>query len=248
VSPLLGGPCRPRAARPPRTIGALTVGAALMLAVPAAAGAQAPRGEPVVGGGSFANAPLLEPGSYRDTILPGERLYYGVRLEAGQQLRMRAKLDVRAGEVDREVADGFSIGLQTPLREVITDYDDDLTGNTTVGDVEDEFNVVYPAAVAISGARGESDYTGPGIWYPSLYLIADERRPAKVELPVELELEVIGDPQPDASPEPTPAKATPTPEPEAEEQDGVSAAAIAGVGLAGLLVGLVGGGLVARRS
>jgi Ca-activated chloride channel family protein len=218
---------------------------ALALAAPATAGAQ---DEPVVGGGSFADAPLLEPGSYRDTILPGERLYYGVKLEPGQRLRVRAKLDVKAGEVDREVADGFSIGLQTPLREVITDYDDDLTGNTTVGDVEDEFDVVYPAAVAISGARGESDYTGPGIWYPSLYLIADERRPAKVELPVEFELQVIGDPQPDVSPEPTPAKVTPTATPEAEdEEDGTSAAAVAGIGLLGLLVGLVGGGLAARR-
>jgi len=248
VSRVPGRPCRALAVRSPHWLRALAVGAAFMLAAPAVAGAQAPQGEPVVGGGSFANAPLLEPGSYRDTILPGERLYYGVKLEPGQQLRVRAKLDVKAGEVDREVADGFSIGLQTPLREVITDYDDDLTGNTTVGDVEDEFDVVYPAAVAISGARGESDYTGPGIWYPSLYLIADERRPAKVELPVELELEVIGDPQPDASPEPTPAQATPTPEPEADEDDGVSAGAIAGVGLAGLLVGLVGGGLAARRS
>lgn len=228
---------------------ALALAMALSLAAPGAAGAQSAQVEPVVGGGSFANAPLLEPGSYRDTILPGERLYYGVKLEAGQQLRVRAKLDVRAGEVDRDVADGFSIGLQTPLREVITDYDDDLTGNTTVGAVEDEFNVVYPAATAISGARGEIDYTGPGVWYPSLYLIADERRPAKVELPVELELEVTGDPQPDASPEPTPAKPKATPTPEAAAGGGgTSAAAIAGIGLAGLLVGLLGGGLAARRS
>ena len=69
-----------------------------------------------------------------------------------------------------------------------------------------------------------------------------------MEFPVEFELEVIGDPQPDASPEPTPAKATPTPEPKADEAGGTSAAAIAGIGLAGLLVGLVGGGLAARRS
>ena len=227
---------------------ALALGAALAVAVPAAAGAQPSRGEPVVGGGSFANAPLLEPGTYRDTILPGERLYYGVKLEAGQRLRFRAKLDVDAGEVDQDTAVGFSIGLQTALREVITDTDDDLTGNSTVGDVEDEFNVVFPAVVAASGARDEIDYTGPGIWYPSLYLISDRRRPARVELPVEFELEVIGDPQPDASPEPTPAKATPTPEPKAEEGGGTSAAALAGIGIAGLLIGLIGGGLAGRRS
>ena len=64
--------------------------------------------------------------------------------------------------------------------------------------------------LAASGARSETgDYPGPGVWYPSLYLISNQRKPAKVEFPVEFELEAVGDPQPDASPEPTPAKATP---------------------------------------
>jgi Ca-activated chloride channel homolog len=229
---------------------ALAVAAALLLVLPAAAAAQtSAQGEAVVGGGSFANAPLLEPGSYRDTILPGERLYYAVRLRTGQQLRVRARLAGEPGEIDREIADGFSIGMQTPLREVITDTDEDRTGNSTVGDVEDRFDVVYPKVLAPSATSdGIGAYMAPGVWYPSLYLIADERRPAKVELPVEFELQVIGDPQPDVSPEPTPAKVTPTATPEAEdEEDGTSAAAVAGIGLLGLLVGLVGGGLAARR-
>jgi len=230
---------------------ALALAAMLLLAAPAAAGAQSsgPR-EPVVGGGSFANAPLLEPGRYRDTILPGERLYYGVRLEAGQRLRVRAKLDVKPGEVDTETAAGFAIGLQTPLREVITDTDEDITGNSTVGNVEDEFNVIFPPAVAPSATRdGIGEYRGPGVWYPSLYLPSVLKKPAKVEFPVEFELEVIGDPQPDASPEPTPGKeATPAPQKESEDEgSGAGAGAIAGIGLAGLLVGLVGGGFAARR-
>jgi Ca-activated chloride channel family protein len=203
----------------------------------------------VVGGGSFADAPLLEPGSYRDTILPGERLFYGIRLEPGQQLRMRAKLDVKPGEVDQDTAVGFSIGLQTPLREVIVDTDEDIAGHSTVGSVDDTLEVLYPKVLAASGARSETgDYPGPGVWYPSVYLISNQRRPAKVEFPVEFELEAVGDPQPDASPEPTPAKATPAPAPEGESGGGgTSAGAIAGIGLAGLLVGLVGGGLAARR-
>jgi Ca-activated chloride channel family protein len=231
---------------------ALAIAAALVLAAPAGAGAQTAgqEPEPVVGGGSFANAPLLEPGSYRDTILPGERLFYGVRLEPGQQLRMRAKLDVEPGEVDTDTAAGFSIGLQTPLREVITDTDEDLSGNSTVGSVEDEFDVVFPPAVAPSATRdGIGDYRGPGIRYPSLYLSSTLRKPAKAEFPVEFELEVVGDPQPDATPEPTPGKeATPAPENDEEaEGDGASAGAIAGIGLLGLLAGLLGGGLAARR-
>jgi len=229
---------------------ALALTCLLLLAAPAAAGAQsAPAREPVVGGGSFANAPLIEPGRYRDTILPGERLYYAIRLQAGQQLRVRAKLDVEPGEVDDEVADGFSIGMQTPLREVVIDTDEDRTGNSTVGNVEDAFDVVYPKVVAASAAGQSGAYMAPGVYYPSLYLIADERKPAKVELPVEFELEVIGDPQPDASPEPTPGKkATPAPEKESEDDGGgASAGAAAGIGLLGLLAGLIGGGLAARR-
>jgi hypothetical protein len=229
---------------------ALALAAMVLLAAPAAAGAQtsAPR-EPVVGGGSFADAPLLETGRYRDTILPGERLFYGVRLEPGQRLRVRAKLDVDPGEVDTDTAAGFSIGLQTPLREVITQTDEDIAGNSTVGDVEDEFNVVFPPALAPSATQdGIGSYFGPGIWYPSLYLSSVLRRPAKAEFPVEFEFEVVGEPQEDASPEPTPAEPTRTPEPqESEEGDGASAGAIAGIGLVGLLAGLVGGGLAARR-
>jgi len=230
---------------------ALALAAMALLAAPAAAGAQtsAPR-EAVVGGGSFADAPLLESGRYRDTILPGERLFYGVRLQPGQRLRVRAKLDIDPGEVDTDTAAGFAIGMQTPLREVITETDEDIAGNSTVGDVEDEYNVVFPPALAPSATQdGIGGYFGPGIWYPSLFLSSVLRRPAKAEFPVEFEFEVIGDPQPDASPEPTPAEPTPTPQPpESEEEgDGASAGAIAGIGLLGLFVGLVGGGLAARR-
>jgi len=233
-----------------RALNTLALGAALMLAMSGAAVAQSDQGQAVVGGGSFANAPLLEPGTYRDTILPGERLYYGVKLAAGQRLRFRAKLDVERGEVDTDTAAGLGIGLQTPLREVITDTDDDITGNSTVSGVDEELNVIFRPAVAPSATRdGIGEYRGPGIWYPSLYLPTTARKPAKVEFPIEFELEVIGDPQEDPSPEPTPGKeATPAPEKKSEDEgSGTGAGAIAGIGLAGLLVGLVGGGFAARR-
>src|SRR3712207_7738856 len=49
------------------------------------------RGEPVVGGGTPNAAPLLEPGAYRDTILSGETLFYAIRVEPGEQLRLDRK-------------------------------------------------------------------------------------------------------------------------------------------------------------
>lgn len=41
---------------------------------------------PVIGGGSFDDAPTVTPGTYTETLLPGEQVFYRVRLDFGQQL------------------------------------------------------------------------------------------------------------------------------------------------------------------
>ena len=41
--------------------------------------------KPVVGGGGFGDAPVLEPGTYEETILPGEQIFYRVRVDFGQR-------------------------------------------------------------------------------------------------------------------------------------------------------------------
>jgi Ca-activated chloride channel family protein len=230
------------------------VAAALALALPGAAAAQiGGAATPVVGGGSFNAAPLIEPGRYRDTLLPGERLHYGIELQAGQSLRVAGELDVRQGEIDFDTAVGFSIGIATPLREnEVTDLvDRDVTGNTSVStNLTDRIEFVSTPVLAASGARGSSgNYRGPGTWYVSLYLSSQEEEPARVELPVDFEVEVMGEPQPDAEPEPTPAEPTPSPEREQEGSDGggPSAGALLGTGVGGLLAGLAGGALLGRR-
>src|SRR5215212_1581126 len=95
--------------------------------------AQAQDATPVVGGGSFNTAPLIGPGTYRDTLLPGERLFYGVKLAAGQRLQVYGQLDAKENVIE-DAATGFSVGIQTPLREVdVLDLvDRDITGNGTV--------------------------------------------------------------------------------------------------------------------
>lgn len=75
---------------------ALAVAALLLCAAPA--GAQ----EPVRGGASFRRAPVLEPGEHRDTIRPGETLYYGVDVAEGEVLVVRAIL--RSGDRVRPLA------------------------------------------------------------------------------------------------------------------------------------------------
>jgi Ca-activated chloride channel family protein len=212
--------------------------AVLALVAPAAARAQ--DATPVVGGGSFNTAPVIGPGTYRDTLLPGERLFYGIKLEAGQRLQVSGRLDARRSAIE-DAATGFSVGIQTPLREVdVLDLvDHDITGNGTVttGSPADRIAFVSVPVMTTSAARDEGIvYRGPGTWYVSLYLISQELHPPRVEIPVNLDLKVIGTPQRDPNPEKTPAKATPAPS-ASGDSGGPSIGAVLAVGVAGLAVG-----------
>lgn len=69
------------------------------------------RGTPVIGGGSFEDAPTLEPGTtYSDTLRPREQLIYKVPVGWGQAPRFTARLesDVRAADLQ----DIFGIQVQ----------------------------------------------------------------------------------------------------------------------------------------
>jgi hypothetical protein len=227
--------------------------ALLGLASPAAAQETASDRTPLVGGGSFLTAPVIETGEYSDTLLPAERLYYGVKLEAGQRLRVGAELDVAADKYE-DYASGFSLGVQTPLREVdvLGAVDEDIAGNSSVTtDFDQRLEYVTPPVLSRSAAFDEVGvYRGPGTWYVSLFLTTTDDRPRRIEFPVRLDVEVIGEPQPETEPEPTPAS-TPEPAPEEGSEDdggGTSLGAILGLGVLGLVVGLVGGAALGRRS
>jgi hypothetical protein len=238
------------------------VGVAVALALLAAAApARAQSGgaaNPVVGGGSFNAAPLLEPGIYRDTVLSGEYLYYAIPLEAGQRLHVRARiLDMDAETWDRATA-AFSINLHTPQREPVgSPVDEDVAGNgnTDPGSITDanlderlRWDFYGPRARPFATASGDSVYDGPGTWYVSLHPVRVGKRP-QVELPVELQLEVDGDAveeEPDARLEPSPAPA-PAATPGDGGDDGPSPLAVVGLGALGLVVGLGAGTALGRR-
>ena len=213
----------------------------------------------MVGGGSFNAAPLLEPGTYRDTVLSGEYLYYAMALQPGQRLHVRARiLDMDAGTWDRATA-AFSINLHTPQRELVgSPVDEDVAGNgnTDPGSVTDanireqlRWDFYGPRAESFADASGDSAYAGPGTWYVSLHPVRVGDRP-KVELPVELELDVDGEPvdeEPDPRPTPS-ATAAPEVTPAGDDGgDGPAPLAILGVGVAGVAVGLVAGAALGGR-
>ena len=233
---------------------ALASAAVLLAAAPARAQAGA---APVVGGGSFNAAPLLEPGTYRDTVLTGEYLYYGIALQAGQRVHVRARiLDMDAETWDRATA-AFSINLHTPQREPVSSpVDEDVAGNgnTDPGGITDatigerlRWDFYGPRARPFTTAAGGSGYDGPGTWYVSLHPVRVGAR-AKVELPVELQVEVDGEPveeEPDPRPQPPPAP-TPAAIPE-DGGDGPSPLAAVGLGALGLVAGLGAGTALGRR-
>jgi hypothetical protein len=241
---------------------AAALAAALLLLLPAAAGAQDTGARtPAVGGGSVDAAPLLEPGRYRDTILPDEFLYYGVRLAVGQRLHIRARIASTDAEAWSEATRGFAINLSTPLRERLVDpvAEDVLgNGNAELGPVTEanmggrlRWDFYGPPALPLPEALEEFDYQGPGTWYLSFNLFTRGER-QQVEFPIEFDLELDGvaqDEPPDPTPEPT---ATPTPsgedEPAAGDDGGGPAlGAVAALGAAGVAAGLVIGGLLGRR-
>lgn len=66
--------------------------AAIVMLVPGTSAAQ----DTVRGGVTFARAPVLEPGVHRDTIRPGETLFYAVEVGDGMFFKVRANLRTRA--------------------------------------------------------------------------------------------------------------------------------------------------------
>ncbi|HWK27469.1 MAG TPA: hypothetical protein VNS09_12955 [Solirubrobacter sp.] len=221
---------------PRRALAALALLFALVLAAPARG---QERGAPVVGGGSFNAAPLLEPGRYHDTILPGEYLYYGFRLAAGQTLRVTVTTpDVENRTVQRMGIRFLAATLHSPSRVAKTAADvDGFTG----------FGVGQRAVVEVNSgeveARDDADtgaWTGAGVTFLGLHAVIDALAsdPPKAELPFTFVAEVTGAAAPNATPTPTP---TPTATPRAPDGGpGPATAAVAGVGgvLIGVLLGL----------
>lgn len=208
--------------------------AALALALAPAAQAATP----VIGSGSLNDAPVIEPGEYADTILPGEHLFYAVRVEEGQRLALTASTPL-TGERFRDLVALLRFTPLGPLREpVAPDGEDDVrTGGA--GEVAWEAG---PAAEASS-----DPYLGPGTWYVGVHALwGGEGAPPKAEIPFTFTLERAGEPA--ATPTPAPS-ATPAREPQARRvvDDEVDPAAVGAVGMSGLLLGLLGGALAARR-
>jgi hypothetical protein len=206
---------------------------ALLLALLMAPAASA---APVIGSGSLNDAPVLEPGEYSDTILPGEQLFYGVRVEEGQRIAVQARSSL-SGERFRELVALLRFRAIGPLREPV--------GFDEEADVrEDGSPATFEAGPA---AEDSSDpYLGPGTWYVGVHAFwGGSTAPPKAEIPFTFTVERTGEAT--ATPTGTPAP-SPTPAPVRRRvDDSVDSAAIGAVGMSGLLLGMLAGALGGRR-
>ena len=81
-------------------------------------------GTPVVGGGSFEDAPELEPGTtYRDTLRPREQLIYKVPVSWGQSPRLTARLETDRTAASLQGVQGLNVraGTYNPLGAKLTE-------------------------------------------------------------------------------------------------------------------------------
>lgn len=229
--------------------------ASLVSAAPAAA---QDRGDPAVGGGSFNSAPILEPGRYHDTILPGEYLYYGVRLAAGQRLHVELTHPDIDNSTVRELGVIFLSGnIHFPTRTVRIGADEpgDKTSIGFGNDEQDPLVVTSPEAEAEEDTHTSGDWKGAGVYYLALHAVwsgGDDAKRPKAEIPFVFSAEVLGTAQANETPSPTPTPtptrtATPSATPTAPpSDDGGPPAALAAVGgVVGILIGAAAG--IARR-
>ena len=233
-----------------RPIASLAVGFALALAGPA----QAQQGTPVVGGGSFNTAPVLGPGTFRDTILPAEYLYYGFKLEAGQQLHIKAEPDIAQSDIAAMGVLYVSLNIHTPTRvaDILSQQPGDKKQALQTGGDDPHLAISSDVARPDQDNAASGNWRGAGIYYLAVHTSYTGRRspPPRSEIPFTFTATIDGQAKPSTTETPTPtpsAARTATPSARARDidEDGPSAALAAGFGVGGILIGVVAG--IARR-
>jgi len=199
---------------------------------------------PVEGGGDFAQAPVIQPGAYTDSIRLGERLYYAVELAAGQRLRVRATV---VNPTDSPLAALASLDLEL-LNPQRIQAESDRTIITGADNQE--------SLTVTGGPVGSADpsFADPGIYFASLSMLEVSEGFEDVEYPVELVVEASGGDAPVVGPTATPATphAAEPPPPRAggvatAESRGWRFSELAMFGVIGLFAGAFLGALGAAR-
>ena len=156
----------------------------------------------VDGGGSFDDAPLLRAGTFNDTILPQETLFYAVALDEGQRLRVDAEVDLSVGSKgergDADALGGFGFTFYSPLRERLAAkyVGDPFRAGSDLqrdGDTRRLARVVSAAEADRRKIAGTGAWMGPGVYTFTAAISAVYQDPgAVVEFPLRLRIAIDG--------------------------------------------------------
>jgi Ca-activated chloride channel homolog len=187
-------------------------------------------GTAVTGGSSTTDAPTLESGQFTDTISPGEELYYAVELAEGQALGASA---ASVGEID--FLGTLSLTLTNPDQEFLAD-------DAAVATGENLQSLAVRSETIGPTANDPAMQTG-GTYH--LRLALDSQGDASEEYPIEMVVDVTG--------EPVPPSPTSEPDPSddvATDDDPSSTSNTAMLTVGGIAFGLLGlalGALAGRK-
>ena len=206
-----------------------------------------------VPGLSLSDAPLVEPGSYRSSILTGETQVFAVDLAWGQRLQVQTVVAPRKGALAKELGGGdkLSVRLMGPTRgQYILFRATDQPRDVEL--IEDRTTSVQSAATPEVRYLNRTDYdTRPGDLPGKSYIVLSMNRYAHDTaflIPYTLKVSVLGTAGEGApeyvgvSPSPTPttsdSPSTPPPPP-ADAASGVPLGTAIGIGVGALLLGAV---------
>lgn len=163
------------------------------------------KAKPVVGGGGFGNAATLEPGSHVDTILPGEQLYYRVRVDHGQDAAFTTGIATTGPTPDLEGNDYdlFTVNAWSPsLREITRiSNGDDIDNRASLGFGNDSLTLgeyVPEVRYRNKNAQTYGAYTSlPSVSLPGYYYFAIGRDGDSdgEAITVEIDVDVNGTPK-----------------------------------------------------
>ncbi|MFE3443297.1 VWA domain-containing protein [Nocardia sp. NPDC059180] len=153
---------------------------------------------PVTGGGSFnVAATLPESGRYTDTLQRGEFVFYRVKLDWGQALAYRVRFAETPGRGSENISN-IATTLYAPSREEIDSDTTSYGGHEKILPTNDPALATAPVRYLNRDVRDGAiaKQAVAGWYYIAVKLSPSAGNERAAGVPIELELDVTGDPEP----------------------------------------------------
>ncbi|HSA53021.1 MAG TPA: VWA domain-containing protein [Yinghuangia sp.] len=160
-------------------------------------------GPDAVGGFSFNSATPIGPGNYRQSIAVGEAPFWRIDLKAGQQLTVKAGVEIPL-DFPYEQTAGWTVQVYNATRNPTTCSEDDYRNTKLFSKQTGRFETVCgPWQIAKPEDADGFDlhgYAVPGTYYIQVQVAEPAEEALGVVVPIDLSVEVAGEPRPGADP------------------------------------------------